>query len=177
MKKDLPRLSHQSQLTAAFTLIELLIATAIGMLLMIAISALFFVATLHSAKIEARRMLKTNGESIRRNLDFLIKNSVKLLPNAQGDSCQTNVLTHLTSLRLKSIDNGITDLQLVTDQSNQFIASNSTYLNPASITPSGLTFNCFQNGLGEKYIDYQFDLNLANFASQHFSSFIFLRNN
>ncbi len=177
MQKNLAWLPRHSRLTVGFTLIELLIATAIGMLLMITISTLFFVATLHSAKIEARRMLKTNGESIRREFDFLIKNSVKLLPNAQGDNCQTNVLTQLNSLRLKSIDNGITDLQLVTDQSNQFIASNSTYLNPASITPSGLTFNCFQNALGEKYIDYQFDLSLANFASQHFSSFVFLRNN
>jgi len=167
----------QVKLTAAFTLIELLIATSIGMLLMITVSTLFFVATLHSAKIEARRMLKTNGEAIRRNLDFLIKNSIKLLPNDQGDSCQTNVITNLNSLRLKSIDNGITDLKLVTDQSHQFIASNSTYLNPDSITPSNFSFSCFQNATGERYVTYQFDLSLANFASQHFSSFIFLRNN
>ena len=168
--------SGQNKQNKGFTLIELLITTALGMILMMAVSTMFFVTTLNSAKIEARKRLKNTGEDIKRNINFMLKNSIKLLPNNLGQAC-TDTSSTLSSLRLKNIDDGITNLALINDSGNLFIASNSTKLNPTEITPKNLHFTCIKNPAGETYVNYQFDLELGSLASQHFSSFILLRNN
>ena len=59
--------SGQNKQNKGFTLIELLITTALGMILMMAVSTMFFVTTLNSAKIEAHKRLKNTGEDIKRN--------------------------------------------------------------------------------------------------------------
>jgi prepilin-type N-terminal cleavage/methylation domain-containing protein len=162
--------------THGFTLIELLITTALGMILMMAVSTMFFVTTLNSAKIEARKRLKNTGEDIKRNINFMLKNSIKLLPNDSGQVC-TDTSSTLSSLKLKNIDGGITNLALVDDGGNLFIASNSTKLNQAEVRPTNLQFVCINNPAGETYVNYQFDLAIGSLANQHFTGFVLLRNN
>ncbi len=167
---------HLNQLkvkSLGFTLIELLVASSLSILFVIVVSTMFFVTTINSTKIEAKRKIKNTGNEVKNTLDFLIKNSLRLMPNDTGQTCSQ---TPSDSLKLKNLDGGITTLKLVTSADNSFIASNSTLLNPKNITAENLQFDCIRNQGGESYVHYQFDLRLGQVANQHFSSFVLLRN-
>jgi len=156
-----------------FTLIELLVASSLSILFVIVVSTMFFVTTINSTKIEARRKIKNTGDEVKNTLDFLIKNSLRLMPNETGQACSQ---APSSTLKIKNLDGDITTLKLVTSADNSFIASNSTLLNPKNITAKNLQFDCVHNQSGESYVHYQFDLQLGQVASQRFSSFVLLRN-
>ncbi len=158
-----------------FTLIELLIATSLSVLFVMVVSAMFFVVTVNSSKIEAQKYVAQVGLGVKNKFNYLIKNSLKLLPNSAGLKC-TETNTTLSSLKLILPDGGETELKLVTDSGQDYIASNSTYLNPSNVVPNNLKFTCIRNASGETYVNYQFDLSFANIVSRHFSGFVLLRN-
>jgi len=168
---------------SGFTLIELLVATAIGAMIMVTVSSMFFIITLNSAKIGARKEVKNVGENIKQHLDYIIKNSLDLLPNDQGQVCGETT-TSLSTLKLRNIDNSITDIGLIHETEGNFIvATNSANggetirLNPKEVNAENLGFSCIENPAGETYINYQFNLKIGNLANQHFSGFVLLRNN
>lgn len=115
-----------------FTLLELLISTALTVVIMLTITALFTTFLLSNSKVSAKKNMKDAGVRAMSQIEFLIKNSYHL------DEELTPCNGTMTSLALTSIDGTTTVLEEVNGQ----IASNSATLTPSSFTLSDLNFSC-----------------------------------
>lgn len=127
-------------------MIEMLVVISLVVMLMLAASSVFLTTLIENTKTTITQDLKTEGEYTISQIEFLLRNAVKIEENSQGQTCTAN----MDEISFRSIDNGVTSIFLEEDtQDNHFkIASNSgVYLTSGNVNIiSGPTFNCTQTG-------------------------------
>src|SRR5258708_10630281 len=94
-------------------------------------------------------------------MEFLLRNAIVLRPKPQNQTCAAN----MSSITFKSIDEGVTTLELLNGQlaSQSAGSAQPTYLTSSAVVVStGPTFSCIPgNGLAPNYITISFALSKA----------------
>jgi len=166
--------------TNAFTLIEVLVVTALTVILMISSTALFLSFMASSSRVNYEQKIKSEGKTILDHVGFLLRNGKKI------NFCSEN----LTQLTITNLDEYETTLLIQNDGTYDRIASTSTatdtvYLSSIATSVNNLEFDCYENNLEKgQYVQVTFDLSLGNTDSndpfdsytQTFSQGILLRN-
>ncbi len=158
---------------AGLTLIEVIVVTAIAVMIILGATSLFLTFIVGSGRTTLQLRLRNAGTNALDKMEYHIRNA----GNIEG-SCTTN----LSSLEIKSLNQTKTKFQ--TDSNR--IASVSTSLDPNvtyyltsdDLTISNLNFDCYQNN-NVQYVEISFDLATENGgegASTSLSSGILLRN-
>ncbi len=150
-------LQHQ----AGFSLIELMIVVSITVMLMLAASTIFMTFLVGNTRTTSNQLIKQEGQYAINQMEFLLRNSLELLPNNSGIKCETG----MTEIRFKSLDNGTTTLMKETDDGVDKIASNSgIYLTSDAVELiEGPIFDCMQtDDEGKPYINFRFTLRRGN---------------
>ena len=174
---------------AGFTLIELLIVTTISALLLLTVSSVLMTFMLSNNKSGSRQKVVSEGKFALSQMEFLLRNSIKLVPNINNQTCEAN----MDSIAFSSIDGQYTELLSTIDSAASEesggdgvtkIASMAGLVNPYFLTSdavtidSGPSFNCVEEG-NNKYVEITFTLSKNpsnNFVPETFNSRINLRN-
>lgn len=152
-----------NQQGAGFSLIELLIVVSLTVMLMLAASTIFLTFLVGNTRISSDQIIKQEGQYALNQMEFLLRNSLELLPNNNGYKCQPG----MTEIRFKSIDGGVTTLMKEADNGIDKIASNSeVYLTSDSVEiVEGPIFDCSQTAdEGKPYVNFRFTLRRGNLA-------------
>jgi len=173
---------YQKNSQNGFTLIELLIVTALMVILTLTVSAMFMTFMVTNARTNTKNTLKVEGSYALSQIEFMLRNSYKLVENSDTQVCQGN----MDRIALESIDGGQTEFFLDTSVTPPKIASNSgTYLTSDTVQVANLQFDCSERYSGERSVTIDFDLSkvvpsisntTSEESSQHFSSVVSLRN-
>lgn len=140
-----------------FTLLELLIVVSLTVILMLSASALFLTFLVSNTKGNALQRVNEEGEYALSQMEFLIRNSIEILPNSSGQTCEQD----MTELVIRSIDNGTTMFAAEEVGGVTKIASNSgVYLTSgAAEIIAGPEFDCTTTEAGgTQYVTIQFTL-------------------
>lgn len=134
-------INHLSTNSSGFSLLEILIATALTSILIIAGTALFVSTIIGGGRANTTALVKNNGDYALSQIEFLLRNATELLPIDPlnpNSACQSG----MSSIRFRSIDEGVTEILA----ENQKIASNSgIYLTSDAVElTSGPTFDCYR---------------------------------
>lgn len=150
-RNELGRRSHSPhhRHQAGFTLVELLMVTALSVMIMLTATAMFMTFLIGNTKTSTAKLVKAEGDFALNQMAFLIRNAIELEPTTDTVTPPGNVIktceSGMGTLALKSLDGETTILTRATDPSDNRpkIASNSSYLTSGAITlTSGPTFNC-----------------------------------
>ena len=109
---------------SGFTLIELLVVTSLTVMLMLTASSVFVTYMMASQKATTMQSIKNEGGLALNQMEFLLRNSLKIIQNSDGDICQMG----MQKIALISYDGGITELMVESDTNDNNIvkiASNS----------------------------------------------------
>jgi prepilin-type N-terminal cleavage/methylation domain-containing protein len=147
----MPKLSahnpHSSgrQSQHGFTLIEILVVVSLSVIITLGAAGLFFTTLISNSKKNVLTTVKDEGDYALSQIEFLLRNAVSLQanPNSPTDPiCDTG----MSSITLKSIDNGITTLSIQNNKIASQSASTGTpvYLTSTATQLSNLSFNCEQ---------------------------------
>ena len=135
--------------TAGFTLVELLITTALATFLVLTITSLFMTFLLSNSSSNTKKTIREEGTAALRGMEFLLKNSLYL----SSASCTTN----MDSISLISIDRQETELTTITENSTTKIASNGAALTSSAVAVDNLHFDCSETN-NQYRISIEFDL-------------------
>jgi prepilin-type N-terminal cleavage/methylation domain-containing protein len=137
---------------SGFTLIELLIVTSLMVFLVLTVTAMFMTFLISNAKTNTRNTLKVAGTQALSQIEFLLRNSFQLVPNANSQVCQSV----MNNIRFESIDGGTTTISL--DAATNKIASNSAFLTSDAVRATTLNFDCTETSNGTQYVTIYFEL-------------------
>lgn len=146
-----------------FTLIEVLIVVTLSIMLMLTASALFLTFLVGGARSTNSQLVKNEGKYALSQIEFLLRNSLLILPNANSQTCEAS----MDEIVLKGYDNSTTRLfkELDSTDNKYKIASNSgVYLTSGSVDiVSGPTFSCTKSDDGvSQYVSVTFILRKGN---------------
>ncbi len=167
-----------------FTLLEVVVATAITVIMMIAASGLFLATVRTNTKDSQLSSVKTDGDYALSQMEFLLRNAIAVVPNPLTPVAPSCTLA-MPSISFKLLDGGITTLQTT----NSLIASKSStaalpvYLSTPATTLTNLNFDCSQAGTNYgTYVTVSFTLskneansNLPNTITQSFQTGVSIR--
>jgi len=182
MTPHLKLAKHSSQ--AGFTLLEIIVATSITVIMMIAASNLFLATLRSNGKDTQVTTIKADGDYALGQMEFLLRNALLLVPNPitpAAPICANN----MSNITLKSLDGGVTTL----GTTNNLVSSKSAtaalpeYLTTTGTTLSNLHFDCSQAGNNYgTYVTISFTLtkneanaNQLNPISQNFQTSVVIR--
>lgn len=98
--------------SSGFTLIEVMVVITLSVILMLGASAMFFMTILGNSKAVVTQKLKGDGEFTLGQMEFLIRNSLEIVPNSLDQTCEMG----MSELSIKSLDGNITTLTKVADE-------------------------------------------------------------
>lgn len=169
---------------AGFTLLEVVVATAITIIMMVAATGLFMATIRSSAKDAQVSSVKTEGDYALSQMEFLLRNAISVIPNPATPSAPA-CASGMNSITFKLVDGGTTTLYTNNDliASKSAIAANPVYLTTPSTTLSGLNFDCSQAGSNYgTYVNVSFSLskddegaNTPNILTQEFETSVTVR--
>lgn len=173
-----------------FTLIELLVVAALTVLIMLTVTSMFMTFLITSQKASIEQRVKSEGESALSQMEFILRNSHKLVPNLDGaTTCNNDVDNPMTNIAVEGFDGYVTTLQTYPPEEPK-IASHSSavndyyYLTSDETTLSNLKFTCLTGAENSYYIGITFDLKIGTGATadrqtalQSFQTGVTLRNN
>lgn len=184
MSQSAPRHpKHHKNHKAGFTLIEFMIVTTLGILLMLTASSVFLTMLVGRARTATLQRLKTEGDYAMGQMEFLLRNAVKLMPTTANPNVTCATGTDMNEVVLQSVDGGITQLTAQTNtlpDTNKIAsisATRTTVLTSSAVDLlSGPTFRCFDNvSEGNRYFTITFTLG-KNDLEQTFTSGVSMRN-
>ncbi len=169
---------------AGFTLLEVVVATSITVIMMLAATSLFLATLRSNTKDTQVTSIKQEGDYALSQMEFLLRNAISVVQDPQfplSPVCQSN----MDSISFKLLDGGITTLSA----SNGLIASKSaTAANPVYLTSpatvlTNLKFDCSQAGTNYgTYVTASFSLakdennaNTPNTITQDFRTSVSVR--
>jgi prepilin-type N-terminal cleavage/methylation domain-containing protein len=175
---------------AGFTLIELLVVAALTVLIMLTVTSLFMTFLITSQKASIEQKVKSEGETALSKIEFILRNSRKLVPNLDGGTtCNNDPDAPMSSLAVEGLDGYITTLQTYPDEEPK-IASHSGaindyyYLTSDETTLTNLEFTCLTGAEDSHYVGVSFDLTIGTgisadreTAQETFQTGVTLRNN
>ncbi|HEX9817851.1 MAG TPA: type II secretion system protein [Patescibacteria group bacterium] len=173
-----------------FTLIELLVVTSLTVMIMLVVTSMFMTFLITSQKTSIEQKVKGEGENALSNIEFILRNSRRLVPGLDGaTTCTNDANNPMTNLAVEGFDGFITTLQAYPD-TNPKIASYSSaindyyYLTSDETTLSNLQFICLAGEESSHYIGVSFQLQIGagltadrETAIETFQSGVTLRNN
>lgn len=155
-----------------FTLVELLITTALTVLLMLTITTMFMTFLIGNSKTNIRKTVKEEGLHALNQMEFIIRNARNY--DASFQTCTSG----LSTIRVVGLDGGLTTYS----DTGGKIASNSSRLTSDAVTLSGLNFDC-SGDVGNRQVKITFMLTKAaptlsadSNISESFESTINMRN-
>lgn len=165
MRKQFRQQKHNGSSLAGFTLIELLFVITLAVVLTVGAAALFFTSLIGNSRKNVISTVKFEGDYAVSQMEFLLRNAIVLLPDPQNpgsNPCTSN----MTSITLKSIDEGTTTLKLAANgqlaSQSAAVGAQTKYLTSDAVTvvsPPGLVFNCTpSNGTSGSYVTIAFTL-------------------
>lgn len=128
---------------------------------MLAASTIFLTFLVGNTRTTSLHLIKQEGQYALNQMEFLLRNSIELLPNSSGLECQTG----MDEIKLKSIDGQTTTLMAEEDGGVDKIASNSgVYLTSDSVELiEGPIFDCSQSDdQGHPFVNFRFTLRKGN---------------
>ena len=175
---------------AGFTLIELLVVATLTVLIMLTVTSLFMTFLITSQKATIEQRVKSEGEDALSKIEFILRNSRRLVPNLDGGTtCNNDPNEPMTSLAVEGLDGYVTTLQSYPVENPQ-IASHSGaindyyYLTSDETALSNLEFTCLTGAEDSYYVSVSFDLTIGTgqsnnreTAMESFQTGITLRNN
>jgi len=178
------------KLNAGFTLIELLVVATLTVLIMLTVSSLFMTFLITSQKASIEQRVKSEGEDALAKIEFILRNSRKLVPGLDGaTTCNNDPNDPMNNLAVEGLDGYITTLQSYPIE-NPKIASHSGaindyyYLTSDETTLANLEFTCLTGAEDSYYVGVSFDLKIGTGESsdretavETFQTGITLRNN
>jgi len=173
-----------------FTLIELLVVTSLTVMIMLVITSMFMTFLITSQKTSIEHKIKSEGENALSNIEFILRNSRRLVPGLDGvTTCNNDPDTPMTNIAVEGFDGFITTLYAY-PEANPKIASYSSaigdyyYLTSSETILSNLEFTCLSGEESSHYVGVSFQLQIGTgegadreTAVQTFQSGITLRNN
>jgi len=166
---------------AGFTLVEVMIVITLSALLMLAASSVFLTLLAGRAKTANDQQLKNEGTQALNQMEFIIRNSIKMLPTVSDPTVTCRESPPTSELVVQSVDGGITRFYQQADQNDGGklkIASNSAvFLTSGNVTlTDGPHFTCIDNqGKGNRFVTIDFTLT-KNSKSQEFTDSVNVRN-
>ncbi len=179
-----------SKNATGFTLIELLVTTSIAAFIILSVSSLFMVFLLSNARTSTRSFVKSEGSYAMGRIEFLLRNSIELLPTsgAQKLICAPN----MPQIAFRSVDGSEGEIFAFDDDGSYKLAVQYTHEpKPQLLTSDGvtiendqITFSCDESN-GKRSVEVTFTLskesptvssNAPPATTETFSSLIFLRN-
>jgi prepilin-type N-terminal cleavage/methylation domain-containing protein len=185
MMKMLPRINN-----AGFTLIELLVVASLTVIIMLTVTTMFMTFIITSQKTNVEQRVSSEGENALSQIEFILRNSRKLVPNLDGATiCNNDPNNPMASIAVEGLDGYVTTLQTYPEEDPK-IASHSTaindyyYLTSNETTLSNLQFTCLTGAEDSYYVGISFDLLSGTgtsadreTAAETFQSGVTLRNN
>jgi type II secretory pathway pseudopilin PulG len=173
-----------------FTLIELLVVASLTVLIMLTVSSLLMAFLITSQKATIEQRVQSEGDSALAKIEFILRNSRKLVPNLDGaTTCNNDPDVPMESLAVEGLDGFVTTLQTYPLEEPK-IASHSGaindyyYLTSDETTLSNLEFTCLTGAEGSYYVSVSFDLQVGigttsdrETALENFQTGVTLRNN
>ena len=138
-----------------FTLIELLVVVSLTTLLMVTAASVFVTFMIGNEKTVSTQALKSEGNYALGQMEFLLRNSLRLIPNTDGYTCGLG----MDKIAFESWDGGKTELMVENDTNDDDIvkiASNSgIYLTSGetALVVSGSLTNNDQDPVGKLRFD------------------------
>lgn len=182
--------SSPSPNQAGFTLIELVIVASLTVLVMMTVTAMFMTFIITSQKASMKQKIQSEGESALSKIEFILRNSRKLVPSLDGvTTCNNDVASPMTSLAVQGLDGYVTTLQTYPLVDPKIASYSSAindyyYLTSDEVTLSNLRFTCLNGAEDSFYINVAFDLKMGTGTTndketsiQNFQTGITLRNN
>ncbi len=173
---------HQPRRTqTGFTVIEVMVVVMLMVLLTLTASSVFITMLSSRARSSSYQLVRSEGAYAISQIEFLIRNAVKILPTVSNPSITCRPTTPLNEIVLQSSDGGLTRFYKQVDNSDggvAKIASNSgVYLTSGAVTvDDGPNFTCIDNpDSGSRFILVDFTLS-KNGRTQKFSSTVNMRN-
>jgi len=145
-----------------------MVAGLISMLL-ITVSSLFMATVTSNLRTSSKLQIKEEGGYVMGQIEFMLRNSAKLIENSGGQVCETG----MEMIKFVNPNGHTTEFSLVNSQ----ISSNSAVLHSTSVTASVLNFDCARNPGGEYYVDTSFTMIRSDTTiSENFGHLVLLRN-
>lgn len=175
---------------AGFTLIELLVVATLTVLIMLTVTSLFMTFLITSQKASIDQRVKSEGEEALSKIEFILRNSRRLVPNLDGGTtCNNDPDGPMASIAVEGLDGFVTTLQSYPAENPQ-IASHSGaindyyYLTSDETTLTNLEFTCLTGAEDSYYVAVSFNLTIGTgqgndreTATETFQTGITLRNN
>jgi len=183
------RKTHINTLSG-FTLIELIVVTALTVLVMMTVTTMFLTFIISSTKASIEQKVNSKGEAALAKIEFILRNSQKLVAGLDGTTiCNNDAQSPMTNIAVQGLDGYITTLQTYPLENGR-IASYSTavndyyYLTSDEVAMSNLRFMCLSGEEDSYYVGITFDLKIGSSnisdrdtALESFQTGITLRNN
>lgn len=154
-----------------FTLLELLIVAGLSVMLMMTVTTMFLTFIATSKKSSIKQKVHNEGESAITKIEFILRNSQKLVAGLDGSTiCNNDSQTPMSNLAVQGLDGYVTTLQTYPIEDGQ-IASYSTaindyyYLTSEEVTLSNLRFVCLTGEEDSYYVNVAFDLKIGSGSS------------
>ncbi len=157
---------------------------------MLTVTTMFMTFLIASNKASISQRVKSEGESALSQIEFLMRNTKRLVPGLDGaTTCNNDSENPMTNIALEGLDGYVTTLQAYPEEDPK-IASHSTaiddyyYLTSDETTLSNLNFTCLNGAEGSYYVGVSFDLKIGTgeeegreTAIENFQTGVTLRNN
>ena len=164
----------------AFTLIEVLVVTALTVILMLSVTTLFLSFMASSSRTNLEQQIKSEGKTVMDHISYLLRNGRQITYCSSG----------IKEITIANIDGYETTLLIENDGTADRIASTSSatdtvYLSSVATSVSNLNFDCYESTMEKgQYVQVSFDLSLGQVDSsnpldsytQTFSQGVLLRN-
>lgn len=148
--------------SAGFTLVELLVVTALILIIIGAVSQLFFGALRGAVKT-------TITNETRQTADYALSVMERMIRNAQTINNMTTYCedgSSKSSISIEGQDGAETVFACPTDVSAPYLASNSARLTSSKVAvdtyPSGCSFSCTRTGSGPAVVSISFSIHQLN---------------
>jgi prepilin-type N-terminal cleavage/methylation domain-containing protein len=168
-----------------FTLIELMVVISLMVMILLTVTSLFFTSLIASTKTSTLSQLKEEGDFAQGQMEFLLRNAIKLLPNSSGQTCTTG----MEEIKFQALNGGITTLlkEEAADGKDRIASNSGVYLTSAnSDLISGPQFDCTRAADGSStFVTITFTLRkgtpgvdqVRDIVTQDFQSGVALRSN
>lgn len=159
-----------------FTLIELMIATVLGSMLLLTAGSLFMTFMIGNANTNARRQMSAEGIQMLGTLEFHIRNAKSAVcSNPVGGFNKTLTLTQLDGDTTQACFNSASPPKLLFNATG---ACGVNYLNSDFVTMPSSSFSCSAAANGKETVTVQFGLSTSEGGgiTETFSRIVQLRN-
>ena len=158
-----PANSERHSREGGFTLIEMLVVTALSVIILIGASSLFLSSLVSSAHKDTVTAVKQEGDFAVGQMEFLLRNAISIEPNPSAPGAPY-CTQGMKSITFREQDNGVSTLGIVNNKIASSSGNLTVYLTSDSINlnTQDPIFDCQQMANAGGYINIHFTLSAQN---------------